>query len=156
MATLKVKIQEDVILENQDYGSKRTLEISSINEIYKRLVTCPASQTTTVAVFAGTVNDSAGAIDVQDSKYMRINNLDSSNAIIADPVLLYSGNIDTFQIDESETESTVILTVVSHWADFEKKSGRQTNNNSQQRFFNTDVGMEFASQTVLDIKWGRA
>ena len=81
MATLKVKIQEDVILENQDYGSKRTLEISSINEIYKRLVTCPASQSTTVAVFAGNVNDAAGAIDVQDSKYMRITNLDSSNAI---------------------------------------------------------------------------
>ena len=82
--------------------------------------------------------------------------LDSSNTIIADPILLYSGNIDTFQIDETTTESTVILTVVSHWADFEKKSGRQTNNNSQQRFFNTDVGMDFASQTVLDIKWGRA
>ena len=41
-------------------------------------------------------------------------------------------------------------------ADFEKKSGRQTNNNSQQRFFSTDVGMDFSSQTVLDIKWGRA
>ena len=37
----------------------------------------------------------------------------------------------------------------------EKKSGRQTNNNSQQRFFSTDVGMDFSSQTVLDIKWGR-
>jgi hypothetical protein len=82
--------------------------------------------------------------------------LDSSNALIADPILLYSGNIDTFQIDESENESSVNLTIVSHWADFEKKSGRQTNNNSQQRFFNTDVGFDFASQTVLDIKWGRS
>ena len=81
--------------------------------------------------------------------------LDSNNALIADPILLYSGNIDTFQNSESETESNVILTVVSHWADFDKKSGRQTNNNSQQRFFNTDVGMDFSSQTVLDIKWGR-
>ena len=81
--------------------------------------------------------------------------LDSNNALIADPILLYSGNIDTFQISESETESNVILTVVSHWADFDKKSGRQTNNNSQQRFFNTDVGMDFSSQTVLDLKWGR-
>ena len=59
------------------------------------------------------------------------------------------------RIEESETESSVTLTVVSHWADFDKKSGRQTNNNSQQRFFNTDVGMDFSSQTVLDIKWGR-
>ncbi len=81
--------------------------------------------------------------------------LDSNNALIADPILLYSGNIDTFQINESETESIVILTVVSHWADFDKKSGRQTNNNSQQRFFNTDVGMDYSSQTVLDLKWGR-
>ena len=81
--------------------------------------------------------------------------LDSNNALIADPILLYSGNIDTFQIEESETESNVTLTVVSHWADFDKKSGRQTNNNSQQRFFNTDVGMDFSSQTVLDLKWGR-
>ena len=31
-----------------------------------------------------------------------------------------------------------------------------TNNTSQQRFFSTDVGMDFSSQTVLDIKWGRA
>ena len=82
--------------------------------------------------------------------------LDYNNSLISDPILLYSGNIDTFQIDESESESSVILTIVSHWADFEKKSGRQTNNNSQQRFFSTDVGMDFASQTVLDIKWGRA
>ena len=81
--------------------------------------------------------------------------LDSNNALIAEPILLYSGNIDTFQISESETESNVILTVVSHWAAFDKKSGRQTNNNSQQRFFNTDVGMDFSSQTVLDLKWGR-
>ena len=81
--------------------------------------------------------------------------LDSTNSLIADPILLYSGNIDTFQIQESETDSSVTLTVVSHWADFDKKSGRQTNNNSQQRFFNTDVGMDFSSQTVLDIKWGR-
>ena len=81
--------------------------------------------------------------------------LGSNNALIADPILLYSGNIDTFQINESETESNVTLTVVSHWADFDKKSGRQTNNNSQQRFFSTDVGMDFSSQTVLDLKWGR-
>ena len=81
--------------------------------------------------------------------------LNSSNSLIADPLLLYSGNIETFQISESQTDSNVTLTIVSHWADFDKKSGRQTNNNSQQRFFSTDVGMDFASQTVLDIKWGR-
>ena len=81
--------------------------------------------------------------------------LDSNNSIIADPILLYSGNIDTFEIAETETQSNVKLIIVSHWADFDKKSGRKTNNASQQRFFSTDVGMDYSSETVLDIKWGR-
>ena len=79
--TLKVKIQEDIVLDNQDYGSKRILEISSIDEIYKRIVTCPASQTTTVVVFNSNVYGANGAIDVEDSKYIRITNLDSSNPV---------------------------------------------------------------------------
>ena len=81
--------------------------------------------------------------------------LDSSSSLIADPFLLYKGNIENFAVNESEKDSVVNITVVSHWADFEKKNGRKTNNTSQQRFFSTDVGMDFASQTVLDIKWGR-
>ena len=82
--------------------------------------------------------------------------LDSSSSIIADPFLLYKGNIESFEISESEKDSAVGLSIVSHWADFEKKNGRKTNNTSQQRFFANDVGMDFASQTVQDIKWGRA
>ena len=81
--------------------------------------------------------------------------LADDNSIIADPFLLYSGNIETFSVSESETDSVVNLGVVSHWADFDKKNGRKTNNTSQQRFFSTDVGMNFSSETVQDIKWGR-
>ena len=82
--------------------------------------------------------------------------LNDSNSLIADPFLFYKGMIDNFAISESDTASSVSLDIVSHWADFEKKSGRKTNNTSQQRFFSTDVGMDFSSQTVQDIKWGRA
>ena len=81
--------------------------------------------------------------------------LDSSNSIIADPILLYSGNIDTFEITETTTQSNVKLIIVSHWADFDKKSGRKTSNASQQRFFSADLGMDYSSENVLDIKWGR-
>ena len=82
--------------------------------------------------------------------------LNTNNSLIADPFLLYKGNIESFAINESPKDSLINLTIVSHWADFEKKNGRKTNNTSQQRFFSTDVGMDFSSQTVLDIKWGRA
>ena len=82
--------------------------------------------------------------------------LNDSNALISDPFLLYRGKIDSFEISETDNTSVVGLSIVSNWADFEKKNGRKTNNTSQQRFFNSDVGMDFSSQTVQDIKWGRA
>ena len=87
MATLKVKIQEDIILDNQDYSSKRALQVSSINEIYKRIVTCPANAETTVVHFkqvagaAGGATKFDGALDIQDVKYVRVTNLDSSNSL---------------------------------------------------------------------------
>ena len=82
--------------------------------------------------------------------------LDDSNALISDPFLLYRGKIDSFDIAETDKDSQVNISIVSNWADFEKKNGRKTNNTSQQRFFSGDVGMDFSSQTVQDIKWGRA
>ena len=94
--TLKVKIQEDIILDNQDYGSKRVLEIASINEVMKRIVTCAASQTTTVAVFNSNAYGAAGAVDIEDSKYIRITNLDSSNAVelaVVGAATLYQVNL---------------------------------------------------------------
>ena len=92
---------------------------------------------------------------VNDSVEIYRGLLNSSNSIIADPILLYSGNIDTFEITETATQSNVKLIIVSHWADFDKKSGRKTSNASQQRFFSTDLGMDYSSENVLDIKWGR-
>jgi len=85
MATLKVRLQEDIVLDNQDYGSKRVLEISSIDEMYKRIVTCPANAETTVVHFkqvagaAGGATKFDGALDIQDVRYVRVTNLDSSN-----------------------------------------------------------------------------
>ena len=81
--------------------------------------------------------------------------LDANNAIIADPFLLYKGSVETYTINENETSSALTLNIVSHWADFEKRSGRKTNSTSQQRFFSGDLGMAFSSENVLDIKWGR-
>ena len=79
--TLKVKIQEDIVLDNQDYGSKRVLEISSIDEIFKRIVTCPASQTTTILNLSSNVYTNPSDVDIEDSKYIRVTNLDSSNSV---------------------------------------------------------------------------
>ena len=80
MATLKVKIEESIILDNQNYNSKNTLEVESIESISKRIINCPANQDTTIAVFQTAVNTSDSAFDLEDTKYVRVTNLESTNS----------------------------------------------------------------------------
>tara|TARA_R110002020_G_scaffold24385_1_gene80325 strand:- start:546 stop:995 length:450 start_codon:yes stop_codon:yes gene_type:complete len=77
MADLSVTISESVTLNGSVRGTTNTLTIGSIIDAFERVVTCPALQTTTIATFATNVYDSAGAIDTQNAKYVRITNLSS-------------------------------------------------------------------------------
>ena len=81
--------------------------------------------------------------------------LDSNMTLISNPFLLFYGTIDQFKITDTTQTASVVLTITSHWANFSKTSGRTTTDNSQQRFFSSDKGMEFSALTVRDIKWGR-
>jgi hypothetical protein len=76
MATLKVKIQEDILLDNQDYGSKRILETSSITEISKRILTITTTEST-IATFSAAVA-SSGHYIAADVRYIRFTNLEAS------------------------------------------------------------------------------
>jgi hypothetical protein len=82
--------------------------------------------------------------------------LDNNEQVIADPFLLFKGRIESFSIDEGINQSNANIVVASHWSDFGKIEGRKTNTGSQQLHFVNDLGFEFASQTIQDIKWGRA
>ena len=79
--TLRVTVQEDIVLNGVNYGSKRKVNIASVNEILKRVVTLPASNTTTLLTFNDNVYGAAGAIDTGDAKYIRITNKDDTNAV---------------------------------------------------------------------------
>ena len=82
--------------------------------------------------------------------------LDSSQSLIADPFLLFKGRIESFAINEDANSSQVSVSIASHWSDFDKVKGRKTNTNSQELFFSGDVGFDYSSQSVQDIKWGRS
>ena len=92
---------------------------------------------------------------INDNVFVYRGFLDSSNALISDPFLLFYGTIDEYKISDNTTTSNLIISVTSHWGNFSKTSGRTTTDNSQQRFFSSDKVMEFAALTVRDIKWGR-
>ena len=81
--------------------------------------------------------------------------LDDNLSLISDPFLLFYGTINDYKITDNTTTAKIVLTVTSHWGNFSKTSGRTTTDNSQQRFFSGDKGMEFSALTVRDIKWGR-
>jgi len=78
MADLTVTITESVTINGALRGSNNTLTVSSITDTFERVVTCPQSATTTIATFATNVYDSAGAIDTQNVKYIRVTNLSTT------------------------------------------------------------------------------
>ena len=92
---------------------------------------------------------------INDDVHIYRGYLDSNNALISDPFLLFYGTIEEYKISDNTSTANLILSVTSHWGNFSKVNGRTTTDNSQQRFFSSDKGMEFAALTVKDIRWGR-
>jgi hypothetical protein len=90
MATLTTKVIEEITLNNNSYNSERSLDISSVNEIVKRIVTVSTTECgligfisaiSGVGVSANKVGYVAGMFDDGDVRYIRITNLDDSNYI---------------------------------------------------------------------------
>lgn len=81
--------------------------------------------------------------------------INSSDAVIGAPILLFSGLITNYSIQDSKETSTITVQLASHWKDFEKEVGRKTNHNSQSIHFPSDKGFEFAAKSIKDLKWGR-
>ena len=75
MADLTVTISESVTVNGALRGSTNTLIVGSITDTFERIVTSPHSNTTTIATFNSNVYGSAGALDLENCKYIRITNL---------------------------------------------------------------------------------
>ena len=79
--TLKVTITEQCYLNGKNQGGSQTFSIDDVDEIFQRIITCAASQTTIIAEFRNDTYEASGAIDIEDSKYIRITNLDNTNSV---------------------------------------------------------------------------
>ena len=69
--------------------------------------------------------------------------------------VFFDGRISSFKIEDSESDSKISISIASHWSDFEKVNNRKTNLNSQKVHFPSDLGFEYASKVVKDLRWGR-
>ena len=82
MADLTTTVTESVVLNGALRGNTNTVTTTGINNVFERIVTCAHSQTTTVAVFGATPHASAGAIDVENVRYLRVTNLDLDGTLV--------------------------------------------------------------------------
>lgn len=79
-ATLTVQINEQITLNGTAYDQTITKSISGVGNIFKRIFSIPASTTVTLATFISTVTNNQ--FDVEDVKYIRVTNLDDTDALI--------------------------------------------------------------------------
>lgn len=131
-------------------SSPHFIDFSQVTEtaelgINSATLTLSAVEQSYVALFLN--ND---YIDVRVRAWRAV--LDSSDAVIGDPILIFDGRITGYEI----SDDNITIEAASHWKDFEFVSGRLTNHNSQQRHFSGDLGFEFAANMVKELKWGRA
>lgn len=82
--------------------------------------------------------------------------LDSSNALIADPITIFQGKSDEVNYEEvvehgGESYSAIKIRCKNQFADFERVSGRRTNDVEQKRYFPGDRGMEFVADLVAKV-----
>ena len=80
MATLKVTIKEELVLNSKDVGNSNFSSISGINNAEHRVVTLPQDSEQSVLLFDPT-SISAGTIIDNTLKYLRFTNLDNDNNI---------------------------------------------------------------------------
>ena len=81
-ADLTVRIIEKISLNGKNQGATNTLTVSSINEVYKRIISCPANSETTIAHFHSSVADGTlSPLDIDKAKYIRVTNLDDATSI---------------------------------------------------------------------------
>tara|TARA_R100000700_G_C3146597_1_gene126668 strand:+ start:596 stop:1063 length:468 start_codon:yes stop_codon:yes gene_type:complete len=103
MANLTVTLTESVTLNGSVRGSTNQLTITGIEQVMERIVTIPADNDTTVLLTKATVSSSDSAIDMQDTKYIRVTNLDSTNSVTL------SMQIDADENNNDADESVSIL-----------------------------------------------
>ena len=79
-ATLTVQIKEEITINGTAYDTTVSKSITGVGNIFKRIFTIPASSSVTLATFISTVTDNQ--FDVEDVKYIRVTNLDDTDALI--------------------------------------------------------------------------
>ena len=87
---------------------------------------------------------------------VRLGAFDDSGSLIADPVIIFSGFMDTMTIAEAGEYSTITIAVENKLVAFERSRVRRYTAEDQKIDHPTDKGFEYVTSIVeKEILWGR-
>ena len=87
-ATLTVTISESLTLNGANHGSTKKIQITGVNEVSKRILTCATDPGT--QIYRGASAASFGTFVTANVKYLRVTNLDDTNSV----VLYFANGVD--------------------------------------------------------------
>lgn len=105
MATLKTQIREYITLNGDKYDSSNNLDVESINEVSKRIITVPVTEQDLINI-SGSVG--SGAFITEDVRYVRITNIGNADDHKANVTLTFkSSDSDEFAIKLAKGNSYI-------------------------------------------------
>lgn len=82
--------------------------------------------------------------------------MDATNSVIADPVIIFSGFMDTMVINDGAETATIQVTVENRLIEFERNRVRRYTAEDQKIDYPNDKGLEFVAEIAeKEITWGR-
>lgn len=83
--------------------------------------------------------------------------MDASNGVVADPVIVFSGFMDTMIINDGAETAAIQITVENRLIEFERTRVRRYTAEDQKIDYPTDKGLEFVAEMAeKEIVWGRS
>jgi len=82
--------------------------------------------------------------------------MDDSNSVIADPVIIFSGFMDTMVINDGAETATIQVSVENRLIECERNRVRRYTSEDQKIDYPNDKGLEFVAEIAeKEITWGR-
>ena len=82
--------------------------------------------------------------------------MDATNSVIADPVVIFSGFMDTMVINDGAETATIQVSVENRLIEFERNRVRRYTAEDQKIDYPNDKGLEFVAEIAeKEIAWGR-
>jgi len=146
----------DLTVDSVDYvGAGTLLNISAITE---------SSELTANGVSVGLSGVTEPLISkARDEDYqgrelkILLGAMDASNGVVSDPIIVFSGFMDTMILNDGGETATIQVTVENRLIEFERTRVRRYTAEDQKIDYPNDKGLEFVAEMAeKEIVWGRS